>query len=509
MVTPENISIDYPKVSSGQVASRPPSVAAQMDGVERQRLALAALARAQPISQLASAHQVSRKFVYSQADKAEIALAECFQPTPKEEQVLFYLPVTKSWLMQFVLALVLIGHCSYRGIQEILRDVFDWSMSLGHIHTITRSGLAKAREINQAQDLSAIRVGSHDEIFQAGQPILTGIGLESLYCYLLAPAEHRDATTWGYHLLELAAQGLKPDYTIADAAKGLRAGQQEAWGAIPCHGDVFHIEYQCGQLVHYLHRRAAKTTTQRHDLEQQMAKAKQRGKGHQVSKKLALARRAETQALHLAADVQSLVDWLQHDVLTLAGPSVATRKALYDFIVAQLQQREAACPHRMVPVRRALENQRDDLLAFAAVLEQKLHHIAQDFALPFDLVEQLCQLHTHNPETTTYWQLAATLHTQLQGRFFAVQAAVMAALNHTHRASSAVENLNGRLRNYFFLRRQVGPEYLDLLRFFLNHRTFLRSECPERVGKSPTELMTGQKHPHWLELLGYQRFVRK
>jgi hypothetical protein len=101
------------------------------------------------------------------------------------------------------------------------------------------------------------------------------------------------------------------------------------------------------------------------------------------------------------------------------------------------------------------------------------------------------------------------LHTQLQGRFFAVQAAVTAALNHTHRASSAVENLNGRLRNYFFLRRQVGPEYLDLLRFFLNHRTFLRSECPERVGKSPTELMTGQKHPHWLELLGYQRFVRK
>jgi hypothetical protein len=88
-------------------------------------------------------------------DQAAAALEACFQPTPAAEQVLFYLPVTKSWLMQFVLALVLIGHCSYRGIQEILRDVFDWSMSLGHIHTITRSGLAKACEINQAQDLSS------------------------------------------------------------------------------------------------------------------------------------------------------------------------------------------------------------------------------------------------------------------------------------------------------------------------------------------------------------------
>ena len=48
----------------------------------------------------------------------------------------------------------------------------------------------------------------------------------------------------------------------------------------------------------------------------------------------------------------------------------------------------------------------------------------------------------------------------------------------------------------------------DLLRFFLNHRRFLRSECPHRVGKSPPELLTGQPHQHWLELLGYERFQR-
>ena len=43
---------------------------------------------------------------------------------------------------------------------------------------------------------------------------------------------------------------------------------------------------------------------------------------------------------------------------------------------------------------------------------------------------------------------------------------------------------------------------LDLLRFFLNHRRFLRSRHAERQGKSPRELMTGQGHPHWLTLLG-------
>ena len=73
------------------------------------------------------------------------------------------------------------------------------------------------------------------------------------------------------------------------------------------------------------------------------------------------------------------------------------------------------------------------------------------------------------------------------------------------RASSIIENINSRLRSYFFLRREIGSGYLALLQFFLNHRRFLRSERPERDDKSPAELLTGQPHPHWLEMLGYSR----
>ena len=79
-------------------------------------------------------------------------------------------------------------------------------------------------------------------------------------------------------------------------------------------------------------------------------------------------------------------------------------------------------------------------------------------------------------------------------------------MKQTPRASSMVDNLNSRLRNYFFLRKQLGPSYLNLLQFFLNQRQFMRSECEERVGKSPAELMTGESHPHWIEPLGFTRF---
>ena len=107
------------------------------------------------------------------------------------------------------------------------------------------------------------------------------------------------------------------------------------------------------------------------------------------------------------------------------------------------------------------------------------------------------------PSTSpAHWQGWNRLRAQLRGKFHALFAAVSQAMVGTPRSSSLVENLNSRLRTYFTLRRHLGGSYLDLLRFFLNHRRFLRSRHAERQGKSPRELMTGQSHPHWLTLLG-------
>lgn len=82
------------------------------------------------------------------------------------------------------------------------------------------------------------------------------------------------------------------------------------------------------------------------------------------------------------------------------------------------------------------------------------------------------------------------------------------ALCSTERTSSMVENLNSRLRPYFFLRQQIGKGYLELLQFFLNHKPFQRSYHAHRKDKSPAEILSGKPHPHWLEMLGYTRFKR-
>jgi hypothetical protein len=124
-----------------------------------------------------------------------------------------------------------------------MRDLLGVSVSVGTVHQVLQSAARKADVINQEPDLSAIRVGLHDELFQGAMPVLTGVDAQSTYCYLLAAADHRDADAWGVHLLDATRQGLKPDYTIADAGQGLRAGQKTAWGDTLCHGDVFHIQH--------------------------------------------------------------------------------------------------------------------------------------------------------------------------------------------------------------------------------------------------------------------------
>src|SRR4051812_24417095 len=473
-----------------------------LPGSDRKDLAIQALAGSETVSDLAARHGVSRKFVYRQTHRARAALDDAFSSATPDEAVLFELAVTKAWLRQVVVALPLICRSSYRGVMEVLRDLLGLPVSVGYVHDVLQAATRQASAVNDDQDLSGIRVGLHDELFQGAMPVLAGVDATSTYCYLLAAAEHRDADTWGVHLLDAARQGLKPDYTIADAGQGLRAGQEAAWDDTPCHGDVFHIQHQCEGLANMLSRLAKGATSRREKLEARIDRAGQQGPDDELAARLELARQTEIQAGCLARDIRLLTQWLSHDVLALAGPTLVIRQMLFDFIADELQRREHEDARRIRPVRVALQNQRDDLLAFAGVLDEKLAAIAQVQDISVPLVREACVLHRLPSTSTAYWQGWNRLRAKLGGTFHAAFDAVSRAMAETPLSSSLVENLNSRLRTYFTLRRHLGGSYLDLLQFFLNHRCFMRSRRAERNGKSPRELMTGQGHPHWLMLLG-------
>src|SRR6266550_2362555 len=148
---------------------------------QRLQIGLRSLAKTETVTELADTFDVSRKFVYQQSAIADRALDDAFTPEPADDQVLFYLPVTKPWLRQLMLGLVLICHSPLRGVVELLRDVFDYPIALGTVHNTVQAAVAAARQHKDTQDLRRIDVGAHDAIFQAGQPVLVGADPYSSY----------------------------------------------------------------------------------------------------------------------------------------------------------------------------------------------------------------------------------------------------------------------------------------------------------------------------------------
>jgi hypothetical protein len=512
----EETDVCYPIPSAGALQQLIPEQcpAKALTQEQRQAIAVQALGGYRKIASLADEFDVSRKFVYEQAATAQAALDEAFTSSADDDQVLFELPVTKSWLRQAALSLTLLCHSPYRGIHEFFRDVLDVNISVGTVHNIVRDAIDKARLLNQRDKLNNIDIAGLDEIFQKGRPVLVGADIASTYCFLLSLEEHRDADTWGIRLLEMQERGFAPRATIADFAGGIRAGQRLALGDdVSCRGDVFHALNEIVPVVTYLENRAYEAMAELERLQMQKTKLARQGRRSDVGQRIVLSKKipekalAQDQAIKLTDDVALLTDWLHYDILAVSGLSYADRCALYDFVLAELQARQPQCQH-LKSVCTLLKNHRDQLLAFAAQLDQDLAKLAADFEVPLASVRQMLDLVVGDERRPAHWQKEAALRQQLRQRFCPLHQAVSDLAERIVRASSVIENLNSRLRNYFFLRRQVGSDYLVLLQFYLNHRRFLRSEHAERVDKSPAELLTGQRHPHWLEMLGYTRFSR-
>lgn len=478
---------------------------------ERQELALQGLSGSFTITFLAEQAGVSRKFVYQQIDLAEQALEQAFAaPAADDDHVLFHVPVTKKWLRQNVLSLLFNCRSCYRGVIRHFHDCLDWHVSLGTIHNIVQDVVPAARAFNEQQLLDAIDCGLLDEIFQAQLPVFVGIDAASTYCFLLSQESHRDAVTWGVRLLECKERGLDPVSFVADFGSGLRAGCDLAYADTPCWGDVFHALQEVVPVVSALENQAYEAMATCDDLERQAAKHQRRqGRAdRRVTAKLTHAKPKAEQAIALADDVTILADWLRQDIFSLAGPCCADRRDLYDFIVAELRARAPLCGHRLNPLGTFLDKHRDQLLGFAEQLDRDLAELAGRFPVSVATLRELLRLQQLSFCNPWRWQRETQLRQQLQERFHDINEAVRQLADRTVRASSLVENLNSRLRNYFSLRRHLGADYLTLLQFYFNHRRFDRSECPERVGKSPAELLTGQAHPHWLTLLGYTPFSR-
>ena len=104
---------------------------------------------------------------------------------------------------------------------------------------------------------------------------------------------------------------------------------------------MFHIQHQFEQVANSLVRRVQGAETRLIKQAQQMANTNLKDIVEQkLLNQQVLAEQREQALVYLAQDVKTLLGWFSHDVMALAGPPLAVRQDLFDFIVSELKQRE-------------------------------------------------------------------------------------------------------------------------------------------------------------------------
>ena len=205
--------------------------------------------------------------------------------------------------------------------------------------------IVRVEEIHKTENLSEIKIGAHDEIFQGNKPILVGCDVKSTFIYLLSLENSRDRDTWAIRLLECKDKGLLLDRSVADGGLGLRAGQEEAFPGTPCHTDVFHALRDLTAEVTYQENKALSKLNDFYSLDLKMQKAKKQKKAYLFSSKLGKAKSSLNNRLQVADNISTIYKWLREDVLAVVGPNAETRRMLFDFLIEELEKLELLSGH--------------------------------------------------------------------------------------------------------------------------------------------------------------------
>jgi hypothetical protein len=474
----------------------------KLTSARRKQIWLSAAARKDTITGLANRNCVCRKTVRKARDKTLAAVDNAF--SQKQSEVLFHLPVTKRWIESLVLGLMFITRASYRSIKTLINDLFDRSISLGKIHNIFRAAADEASKINNSIDLSDIDTLCADELFHHNKPILNAVDAYSYYCCTLSINDHRDGDTWGVHLLDAKEQGLNPRVMVSDQADGLVAAQNLVFPGIVHRYDNFHLSRMLMDLRRFYRNRFRSSITDRKDIERRIEH------GLTVDPNALQDAVAIEQILkHVSTTIDQLISWLEHDILNKAGLPHHDREMLYDFILEEFRKLEKIESHRISSACVTLKNKKISSLNYVKELDARFTWIAQQHNIPVDCVWEMAQLQRCDYLGDTYAIRMLPLCKLLGDEFDDLEDDVLIALDSTERTSSAVENQNSRVKRYTKQRNHVDNAFLNLLKFYLNHSVFTSSSRKDRKGKTPREIMSRNKHSHWLELLGYERFKRK
>jgi len=227
----------------------------------KQRLALDAL-KSENISETAKGYNTTRRTVYTYRNKAANAVNavnDAFNAQQPDDKVLYYIPVTKSYIESAVTGLFGIGKVSERDTQLYLHYIFDYDISIGSINTILSRSSDSAHSINQSYSFESCQDSTSDECYHRGDPILSVADIPSKFCLLLEREDYLDHSVWEMYLDDLKERGYSPAVNVLDGGSEMNLAYENIFEKTTLRYDHFHIIKTIKELLRFLKNKCKST----------------------------------------------------------------------------------------------------------------------------------------------------------------------------------------------------------------------------------------------------------
>ena len=449
-----------------------------------------------PVKKISKETGMSREHIYEQKAKVEAYAKKLDEPTIKGKTI----DVTKTFIVKTILVLMLFCRSPIEGIQRFLEMLYGVDVSTGYISGVAKEASIRAQKFDDSIRLEGIRQGANDEIFQGGTPILTGVDAVSTYCYLLEAVYNRDSETWEIFMQDCKDRGLELDVSLNDGAAALMAGISRVYPEIEIQRDVFHGKFEMGKEVSKVERKAYALIREEYELKERVDNGRPKQK---TIKRLADVIPETEKAIETYDNINILYTWF-NELLGFSGYELEETMALIEFVLQELEAIAVNFPglqQECKKIRKALPS----FLSFLRrLVEDEMEKSALKLGIPVDAFRMMYKQLAFGETSQLREDMEYQLMEMLVDKYDETREEFQKILGSVKKASSLVENLNGRIRNYINVKRVIPTQFLILLKVFFNTKKYRRSRIKERIGKSPLELLTGETHPEFLEALGYE-----
>jgi hypothetical protein len=432
---------------------------------------------------------------------------------PKEQPIRLSKEATET----HILAQRFEGKCSIDAISTLMKRSDMPYSSVGYISEfLCHVGSCLPKTLENKQESVQFVVFAGDEIFAKSIPLLITVEPISSAILRIELADQRTAVIWSAHFQAIQANGFEAHSLTSDAGRGLCAAHKAVLSDIPWQLDTFHgIAHRLGHYVRRLEKSAYTAIEAIDKRESRLASARSE---RVMDKRLLLcleADKAAEQAIDLYDDFSYLYTTLIHQLNVFdSNGDLRQHEQVEGHMIAALELMASLNHSGIAKTAPLIKNALPDLLTYfkdsqVAVKNCNTLTDNKDALKALYLAWQWNKVVIKSKVTSRkkraieqrqdYLELAELFIGEKE-KYWILKEKVTDELDKIVQASSMVECINSILRPYLNTSKsQVTQEFLNTFMFYHNHR---RYHAGKRKGKTPMEILTGNKQEEdWIILL--------